>query len=212
MSAFLERLRHPSISNEPPDRSEIRRNDLLTVLCLLFALFLGAGIRNNALSAAQPVTLGDNLLQISLPAGWVRTMEHETAVSVWNARSPSAFDATIDVSTRRLQPGENLMAARAALGLRRGQELPRYRELQADSKLVLNLIPGTLVTYAYVADPTRDAGALGPPVVVQGQDLLFIYQDHLFTISVAADAAYWNEEVRAFDLVFNSLHVREARP
>jgi hypothetical protein len=76
----------------------------------------------------------------------------------------------------------------------------------------LGLVPGTRVTYAYVADPSREAGALAPPVVVQGQDLVFIYRDHLITVSVAADSATWDEEAPAFNRVFASLHLREAQP
>jgi hypothetical protein len=216
MTALLERLRRPSISNAPPSQEEIRRNDLATIVWFVFILILGLGIRNNALAAGNTVTLGDDLLQITLPAGWVQGMTTagagEYAVSVWNSRSPSLFDATIDVRARRLRPGENLTQARAALGIRRSQEYTRYRELQAAPVTVLNLVPGTRIMYAYIADPSRGIGAQAPPVVVQGQDLLFLYRDHLITVSVAADSATWDDEARAFDRVFQSLYLREASP
>jgi hypothetical protein len=223
MSALLEHLRRPSISNAPPSDEELRRNDWVTIAWFLFILFLGFGIRNNALSAGEIVTLGDNLVQITVPAGWVRhaTTSSTTdatgsasplAVSLWNSRSASAFDAAIQVRARRLRPGENLTMARAALGVQRSQELSRYRELQADPVTVLNLVPGTRITYAYIADPTRTSGAPGAPVVVQGQDLLFVYRDHLIQVTVAADNAHWEDEARAFALVFDSLRLQEALP
>ncbi|MEX1018292.1 MAG: hypothetical protein WDZ49_01460 [Litorilinea sp.] len=223
MSALLEHLRRPSVTNEPPTAGTIRRNDVATLIWVAFVLVLGFGIRNNALSAGKVVTLGDDLLQITLPAGWVQGTRpladappaaplgpNEYAVSVWNSRSPSQFDATIDIHARHTRPGDNLATVRAALGLRRSQELSRYRELQAEAVTVLNLVPGTLITYAHVADPTRSTGALAPPVVVQGQDLIFLYREHVFRITVAADLATWETEATGFDRVFRSLSLRAA--
>lgn len=221
MSTLLERLRNPSITNRPPTEADLRRNDTAVLLWVAFLLVLGFGIRNNALTAGNTVTIGDDLLQVTLPAGWVqRTQTNDVAgvppneyqVAVWNSRSPSLFDATIAIHARRLRPGENLASVRATQGLRRAQELPRYRELEAESVDVLNRVPGTRVTYAYIADPTRAAGALAPPVVVQAQDLIFIYRDHLIRVAVAADLADWEAESTAFARVFAGLNVRSRDP
>jgi hypothetical protein len=69
-----------------------------------------------------------------------------------------------------------------------------------------------LVTYAYVADPTREQGALAAPVVAQAQDLLFVVGDQLVVVTMAADAANWDEEEDDFQVVFNSLNVEEGDP
>lgn len=220
MSALIERLRQPSVTNEPPTAGDIRRKDAITLVWIAFLLLLGFGIRNNALTAGNSLTLGDDLLTLTLPAGWIQGMPgsagaasaplgpNEYTAAVWNPRSPSLFDAAIDIHARRVRPGDNLATARAALALRRSQELDRYRELQAESVTVRNLVPGTLLTYAFVADPSRAAGALAPPVVVQGQDLIFIYRDHVFRVSVWADLADWDREATAFERVFSGLNVR----
>jgi hypothetical protein len=47
-------------------------------------------------------------------------------------------------------------------------------------------------------------------VVVQAQDLLFIAGDRLVIVTTAADAAEWDAEARAFDLIHESLNVTEA--
>lgn len=263
MTAIVEWLRRPSISNSPPTQAEMRRNDLATILWFVFILFLGFGIRNNALSAGTQTVLGDNLLTVTLPARWAEgsalaqytsgSAQSDAALSggalsgdgptsptgfeqalpgqdnpeplspdqnpdsaaptsdtvaVWNPRSPSLFDATIEVHARPLRPGENLNTARAALGVRRSQDLLRYRELQAEPITAVNLVPGMRITYAFVADPTRASGASAPPVVVQGQDVLFVYRGHLIRVSVAADATHWDAEAPAFDIVFDSLQIR----
>ena len=70
MSMLLERLTKPSPTNEAPDASELRRNDLLVAGVVLFALFLAFGIRNQVLNASKSVQLGENLPRISYPDRW----------------------------------------------------------------------------------------------------------------------------------------------
>jgi len=69
--------------------------------------------------------------------------------------------------------------------------------------------PGLLLTYAYIADPTRESGSLGLPVVVKGQDLLFIANDgigdRLVAATVAADATEWDAHAEDFSAIFTSL-------
>jgi hypothetical protein len=50
---LLTTLRQPSITNQPPSSGEIRRNDIAVALVVLFALFLGWGLRNQAING-QP--------------------------------------------------------------------------------------------------------------------------------------------------------------
>jgi hypothetical protein len=106
-----------------------------------------------------------------------------------------------------LPVGEDATAARTVLGLQRTQELLRYRELSVDNVTVGD-VEGLLVTYAYVADPTREQGALAPPVVVQAQDLIFPSgENQAMVVTIAADAATWDDEQAAVDLIFDSLNV-----
>ncbi|HXF62710.1 MAG TPA: hypothetical protein VNK95_13895 [Caldilineaceae bacterium] len=208
MSSLLSALTKPSVTNEPPSETDLRRNDIAVLVTLLFALFLGWGIRNNAVGASRDVSLGEGLPSIAVPARWITGSSEDYVIEAVNARSASIFDAELRVQVRPLAADENLVSARAGLGARRAQELLRYRELAADP-VTVNGTPGMLVTYAYVADPTRDQGALAPPVVVQAQDLLFVVNDQLIVVTVAADAVDWDEEADDFFVIYDSLNVEE---
>jgi hypothetical protein len=63
-----------------------------------------------------------------------------------------------------------------------------------------------------VADPTRDAGATGLPVIVEAQDILFIKDGTLYAVSLRADAADWAANARNFAVVTNSLRLQAATP
>jgi hypothetical protein len=160
MSTLLTALTKPSVTNEPPAEAELRRNDIAVLVLLLFALFLGWGIRNNVVNASTEIELGEGLPSISIPYGWITGKSDEYLLEARNRGSASIFDAEVRVTARPLTQNENLVSARTALGVQRTQELLRYRELSADPVNVGNT-PGMVVTYAYVADPTREAGA-GP--------------------------------------------------
>jgi hypothetical protein len=69
--------------------------------------------------------------------------------------------------------------------------------------------PALLVTYAFVADPTRAAGAVGPPVIAEAQDLIFVTGRTLVIVSVAADTTEWNEAMNDFRIIFDSLKFKE---
>ena len=197
MSSLINALSRPSITNKPPTPEDIRRNDLYTIVWFLFALFLGFGISNNALTASTPVHVHDDLPTIDVPAGWIRGKLDGVDLYARNPHSPSSFNAELTVSVRNLKEGETLPRARSGSGLQRGQELSRYRELGADTATVFGQ-PALLVTYAFVADPTRAAGAVGPPVVAEGQDLLYVTDGKLVVVSVAADATEWDAAMNDF--------------
>ncbi len=211
MSSLLTALTKPSVTNEPPSPSEIWRSDLALLVTVLFALFLGYGIRNNAINASRAVELGPDLPTVRIPARWITGQNEDYIVTARNPRSPSIFDSEVKIAVRPLRPDENLITARSALGVQRSQELLRYRELSADA-MTVDGEAGMLVTYAYVADPTRPAGATAPPVVVQAQDLIFVNPDtnQVVVVTTAADAADWDTEERYFRTVHNSLNVRES--
>lgn len=211
MSSLLTALTKPSVTNEPPSPNEIWRNDLALLVTVLFALFLGYGIRNNAINASRTVELGPDLPAIDIPARWITGQDADYIVTARNPRSPSIFDSEVKIAVRPLRPEENMVTARSGLGVQRTQELLRYRELSADP-VTVDGEPGILVTYAYVADPTRPAGATAPPVVVQAQDLIFVAPEtsQVVVVTTAADAADWDAEARYFRTVHNSLNVRES--
>lgn len=208
MATLLARVFQPSVTNHPPTKAELRRNDIIVIIWFLFALFLGIGIRNRVLSASSTVELGEGLPSLAIPARWITGSDADSVVYARNPRSPSIFDAEMRVSTRPLKAGENLVLARTALGAQRTQRYNYYRELFAEKVTVLNGVEGSLVTYAYVADPTRNSGAVAPPVVVQAQDLIFVTNGNLVVVSVAADAGEWEDDQRDFDAIFNSLNLR----
>lgn len=213
MSSLLTALTKPSVTNEPPSNAEIRRNDLALLITVIFALFLGYGIRNNAINASRTVELGENLPAVEIPARWITGEGEGYIVAARNPSSPSIFDSEIKIAARPLNPNENMVTARTGLGVKRSQALLRYRELSADA-VTVDGEPGIVVTYAYIADPTRPSGALAAPVVVQAQDLVFVDPDssQVVVVTTAADAADWEREEHYFRTVYNSLHVRESLP
>jgi len=208
MASLLSALTKPSVTNAPPTEGEQTRTEIAVIVTLIFALFLGYGIRNNALNNSRTVELGEGLPSISVPAGWIRSEAEGYLFQARNPRSPSVFDTELSVSAQPLGAGANIVAARTGLGIRRSQELLRYRELSADA-VTVNGEEGVLVTYAYIADPTREQGAVAPPVVVQAQDLIFAAGNRAVIVTVAADAADWDTEEQYARLIYDSLNVRE---
>ena len=91
MATWIERLTKPSPTNEPPAKSELRRNDLLVAAIVLFALFLAFGIRNQVLNASESVRLGENLPRIAYPARWRVQNSDGALLHAINAGSPSGL-------------------------------------------------------------------------------------------------------------------------
>ncbi|MCC6453653.1 MAG: hypothetical protein IT328_01795 [Caldilineaceae bacterium] len=207
MSTWLATLTKPSVTNEPPSEGELRRIDLAVLITIIFALFLGFGIRNNAVGASRTIELGEGLPSIKVPSNWITGQPEGMLFRARNPRSASIFNAEVSVMTRPLAAGQDAVAARTSLGLQRTQELLRYRELAAEP-VTVNGQPGILVTYAYVADPTRAQGAIAPPVVVQAQDLIFPSGSNAVIVTIAADAATWDNEQAAIDIIQDSLNMR----
>jgi hypothetical protein len=207
MASLLNALARPSVTNEPPTQAELRRNDIVMVALLIFALFLGFGIRGRQVTAARTVDLSPTLT-IDLPANWISGQSDTLLYYARNPRSPSIFSSEVSVFSRTLQPDENLVTARTNFSLRRTQELPRYRELVAEDVTVLGGEPAFRITYAYVADPSRESGAIAPPVVVQAQDLFFVRDNALYVVTVASDINIWDEANKDFSVVFDSLRLQ----
>lgn len=207
MSTWLNTLVKPSVTNEPPTNAELSRIDWAMIVTLLFALFLGLGIRNTAVTASNTIDLGEELPSIKVPENWITGAPEGTLLVASSPSSPSIFNAEVIVTTLPLPPGQDAVAARTVVSLQRTQELDRYRELDADKVIVLDGTEGILVTYAYVADPSREQGANGPPVVVQAQDLIFPVGEgeSALIVTVATDAATWDEEQPAIHMIQDSL-------
>ena len=62
--------------------------------------------------------------------------------------------------------------------------------------------------YAYIADPTLDMGAMGLPVVVEAQDIMFLQDGQFVVVTLAADANDWEDEQNEFSIVTNSLRLQ----
>jgi hypothetical protein len=207
MSTWLNVLTKPSVTNEAPTESELSRIDWAVIITVIFALFLGFGIRNNATTASRAVALGEGLPTIRVPNNWITGTPEGMLLQASNPRSPSIFNAELSVTTRPLVAGEDARGVRTALGLQHTQDLLHYRELSVDN-VTVNGVPGLLLTYAYVSDPTREQGAIAPPVVVQGQDLIFpTSETQALIVTTATDMATWEEEEPMIDLIYDSLNV-----
>jgi hypothetical protein len=208
MTTWLNSLTKPSVTNEAPTDQELSRVDIAVYITVLIALFLGFGIRSNATTASRTVELGEGLPAIEVPSNWITGQPEGMLLQARNPRSPSIFNAELSVTTRPLAAGEDAVTARTALALQRTQELLRYRELEA-VPVIVNGENGILVTYAYVADPTREQGAIAPPVVVQAQDLIFpAGEGQAVIVTIATDAATWDEEESSIRLIQDSLDMQ----
>lgn len=208
MSVWLERLTKPSPTNEAPDANELRRNDLLLAGIVLFALFLAFGIRNQVLNASESIRLGEDLPRIAYPARWRMHETDGALLYAINAGSPSTFDSQLLVTSRPLRSGETLEDARANRGIKLATSLNGYRELSVDRMVVQGDQPALVATYAFIADPTRDMGAMGLPVVVEAQDLMFLQNGQFLVVTLAADANNWEGEQNEFSIVTNSLRLQ----
>ena len=209
MAALLDTLRKPSITNQPPTPGEQRRNDLLMIGVILFAIFLGWGVRTKSIDAQRTFALGNQLPNLSYPAAWLEAESDGVLFRAIDPASPSTFDARVELVVRDVKEGETLDQISISWPLGRGQTLERFRNLNAVVTQHAEGAPGLLLTYAYIADPTRESGSLGLPVVVKGQDLLFIANDgigeRLVAVTVAADAAEWDAHAGDFSAIFASL-------
>ena len=209
MTTWLSKLTKPSPTNEAPTRSEILRNDALVALVVLFALFLGFGMRNQVLSAHKTVELGKDLPKLAYPARWTpRQTDPPLIFHAINPGSPSTFDAQISVTARALRADESLDKARADRAFKLAAALPGYRELAVEEMLVYRDLPALVSTYAFLADPTRDSGAYGLPVVVEAQDIMYLDNNQFVTVAVAADANEWDHEQADFQIIFDSMKLQ----
>lgn len=219
MTNLLQILSKPSPTNAPPPPTQAWRNDLAMLATLLFALFLGIGVRNQTLNASQYIDLGDNLPRLSAPVGWLTKRADTGMLQVRNPASASSFASEVDIVTRPLEGDESLEQARLARSLERSRDLQNYREFSVKEATVRPAIgrsrsdanPAILTTYAYVADPSLDSGANGLPIVVQAQDLLFVLDGQLYMTTLSADASAWGKEERHFNLVLDSLGYEESQ-
>lgn len=212
MTMWVDRLIKPSPTNAAPDPREQIRNDIAVTVTVLFALFLALGIRNQVYNASKLASINDGGLRLAYPEQWVLRADGNTGFTAVNLGSPSTFDSRIEVTSRPLRPDETLELARFDRGLKLSTELSNYRELEATSMEVLGGLPAIVATYGFVADPTRDAGATGLPVIVEAQDILFVQDGVFYVVSLRADAADWVANARDFAVVTNSLRLQAARP
>lgn len=210
-SKWLEALRNPSITNEAPTAQEQRRNDWVMIAVIVVAILLGWGFRNNVRTAMRTYAFDNVIPAISIPSSWIRSQEDGLLLRAIDPSSASTFDASVEVFARPLREGEDLTQVNVSWPLRRSSELDRFRTLNSQVVTGPGGEPAILLTYAYIADPTRESGTLGMPVVVRGQDLLFTVEEDgrplLVAISTAADASEWEREASAFRAIHRRLGV-----
>jgi hypothetical protein len=213
MSAFLDTLRNPSITNEPPTSAEQRRNDRYVIGLIIVAILLGWLFRNSTVNAVEEISFENGIPAITVPANWIMSRGDEVLLTAIDPASASTFDARVEVFARPLQEDEDLNLISISWPLQRSQQLDRFRTLNSVAVVGPNAEPALLITYAYIADPTRESGALGMPVVVRGQDLLYLTgeenQRQLVVVTTAADAAEWQDEAAIFQRIRNRLGVEE---
>jgi hypothetical protein len=205
MTRFAGFLGRPSVTSRPPTHQEMRRNDWLLFLCVVALMAAGWLIVRVASAPDRKQALGEGLSEVTYPAGWLlASAEGERLFGVTNAASPSLFASTMEIAALPALPGSTLGEARTSLSLQRSRELERYRELASEAVTVLGA-PALLVRYAWVADPTKDSGGNGLPVVVEAQDLILARGEGWARATVAADASEYEQEESAFARFYASL-------
>ncbi len=214
LNSMLDSLRNPSITNQPPTPEEQRRNDQYTIAVLIIAILLGWIVRNGAVNAVDEYSFEGEVPSVVVPVGWITSdSEGERLFSAVDPAGASTFDSRIEVYARPLREGEDLSLINVSWPLQRSQELERFRTISSDVVSGPNGEDALLITYAYIADPTRESGALGLPVVVKGQDLIFIAGEEgaqeMVVVTTAADAAEWESAEEAFRTLFDHLDVQE---
>ena len=207
-AAVFQTLIKPSPTTEPPSAGDIRRIDLAVLGVVLFALFLGLGIRNQTVNASTWVSLGRGLPRIAYPATWMPRTGDEYLVRAVNVGSPSLFDPQMAATARPQRADETLELARADRTFQFASSLTGYRELDAEQVMVYRNTPAIMTTYGLIADPTRDSGATGLPVVVQAQDVMFFDNGQFIVVTVAADASQWDAAQADFQTIFASMRLR----
>ena len=210
MALWIDRIIKPSETNEAPAASDQIRSDIAVVVTVLFALLLALGIRNQVYSASNTAMLDDGALRFAYLERWVARQGDESSFSAVNLGSASTYDARLEVTSRPLREGESLELARFDRGLKLASSLDSYRELEAAEMQVLNGVPALVATYAYVADPTHASGASDLPVVVEGQDVMFVLGDRFYVVALTADATEWEAGARDFAIVTDSLRLIDA--
>ena len=220
MNAFTDSWRR-SRTNAPPTQADIVRNDAILFVCVLLLLAAGWGVRLFAQrDATRTADLGPGMPAIAYPAAWLPAVNPgasagEGSTLLFQARNvgaASSYNNTLHVEALPVLPEDSLGALRIRQGLRRAQELDRYRELAAEPVTVLGEREALLTTYAFLADPTRDSASSGVPVVVEAQDLLFRNENQWLVVTVAADAGDWATASAAFAPVFESLGLETMAP
>ena len=207
-SSALRLLTKPSPTNEPPTPAQTRRIDLAVLGVVLFALILGLGIRNQAQDASNWVSLGSGMQRIAYPATWMARATDEYLLRAVDAGSPSSFDPQMAVSARPQRQDETLELARADRTFQLASSQTGYREFDAQPMQVYRNIPAIVTSYALIADPTRDSGATGLPVVVEAQDIMFFDNGQFVVVTVAADANLWATAQRDFQIIYDSMRLR----
>jgi hypothetical protein len=210
MASLINALRRPSTTNEPPTVAEQRRNDLLVVVVVVVAVLLALGVRALATGARAEFSLGTNLPTIRYPASWLVEQGAEgVLLRALDLTSTSTFDARLEVFARDLRPAESLETITASWPLSRSRQYEKYRILGSEPVPTAGGEVALLSTYAYIADPTRESGMAGLPVVVKAQDLLFVandgVSDRLIVATVAADATEWDVHAHGFQRIYEDL-------
>lgn len=211
MTNLMNSVRSPSPTKAPPARREEMRNEVVIIVLVIAALIVGWALKQGTQHRTRSVALGNTLPPLIYPAGWITTTDDKLLLQAVDPRSASTFDARIEAYSRDLREGETLDSVATAWPLSRNHSLIQFRNLSTETVSGPNGAPAILLTYAHVADPTRDSGATGLPVVVKAQDLIFVGDggspERLYVITVAADAAEWDAEAPQFQQTFARLGV-----
>jgi len=210
MALWLDRIIKPSATHAAPAPGDRMRNDIAVAVTVLFALLLSLGIRNQVYTASKIATIDAGALRLAYPERWAARQGAESTFSAADLGGASTYDARVDVLARPLRERESLDLARFDRSLKLASSLNSYRELEAAEMQVLNGVPALVATYAFVADPMDAGGLPGLPVVVEGQDVMFVLDDRFYVVALTADATQWAASARDFAVVTASLQLGAA--
>ena len=189
----------PALTSRPAPVS--RSADWMVLGVALVALLLAWLLREQALSASEPVTVDG--LQMALPAhSFPSGTDGQFA-----ATTPDGLIVRVTPLPAPTTGGDDPLTLATARAITQGQALTLYRTVTTDVAAVGDR-PAGVLEYMYV---NADSGNFFSSVleVVHGYELLVTRGDQLYVLSLEAPEAQWDEVQALWPRLVNSLRFEE---
>lgn len=164
--------------------------DLIVIALVVVALALGWVVKTVA--EGRTVAVEVSGLHLRYPAGWLRLDAQPPVLLQVQDGLARGLATTLTLQRRPLPTGaaQPLALIQQSLALERGSQWAAYRVLQLQDSVSVGGRKGMRITFAYV-ETNPDPFLVTVPVVMRGDDLLFVQDDqaYIFTLT-SAEANY----------------------